>query len=249
MANTETRALSQQIASDPRVKAWITQRYPRGTRGAAEIPADLLQSWGYVIPDGYGVAVQGGAANVYNKFDKWDVILPAAAAAGGAWGAAGAPGLASGAGGTASSAVPTTINAAGVPVNMSAGATAGMTPLGGLTPAQAAAWGAAGRTGTGAAPTGVLDILKNPKTWLSLAPIIGALATRGVNNDGTGGAGNAFLQKAYDDAQANNALKETRFRRVDPLHQAVTQLAFNRLPDNATQGLSIDPMALPPRRT
>lgn len=237
MADNDIQA---QLRADPRVKAWIASRYPRGTRGSPEVPADLLRSWGYTIPDGYGVAVQGGAAHVYDKFDKWDVIIPAAAAAGSIYGAANLGATAAGGAGASGSAVPTTINAAGLPVNMSASATAGITPLGGLTAAQAAKWGASGATNAArgdaasdAAPGGLKGFLTDPQTYGGLAGLLATLATRS-SGSGAGDmlANNPQLQSLLD-------MSVNRAQRTDPLHQSITQLAMSRLPANMQRPLSM----------
>lgn len=70
--------------------------------------------------------------------------------------------------------------------------------------------------------------LTDPKNLVNLASIVPALAAMSKSN----GGGSAQEQALLDEA-----LKRTQ--RVDPLHQAVTQLAFSRLPDSARQGISL----------
>lgn len=153
----DTSVLSQQIAADPRVQAYIAQRWPGGTRGAAEIPGELLRAWGYQVPSGVGVAVQGGRAHVYDKWDGWDTGLMLAGGgllAGGAAGLAGVGPLAGGASGTTAGA-------------------AGAAPT------------AAGAAGTTAGAAGVLPSSSLPAAGLMGGPA--AIASQGVSSAAAGG--------------------------------------------------------------
>lgn len=240
MASAAQNQLNARLAADPRVKAWIAATYPRGTRGAPEIPADVLRGFGYDIPNGYGVAVQGGTARAYDKFDKWDVIIPAAAAAGGAWGMAGAPGIAGAAGQSAapaaagvlpSSSYPVGALMGGPPAIASQGVSLGV-PLGGLSAADAARRAAdvAKKQGAGGGG-GLIDSLTSPKSLAGLAGLITTLATRPGGPGGGGGSPDDVL-KQYPQLAAMLDMSVNRAQRTDPLHQAITQLAMNRLPTN-----------------
>lgn len=91
--------------------------------------------------------------------------------------------------------------------------------------AGAASAGAAGAAGS-AAVGGLRGLLTDPNTYAGLAGVIAALS---------GGGGNG---QASEEARRLNQITEQRMRRVDPLHQAVTQLAWNRLPMNARSGIT-----------
>jgi hypothetical protein len=108
----------------------------------------------------------------------------------------------------------------------------------------------AGAKGVGAALKGagksLLGNLTSVEGIASLAPLIASLAAGGMGGGNSGGGmDNAFLQQAYADAKRNNAMAETRYRRTDPLHEAVTQLAFNRLPVSSRQGIALNRVPLP----
>lgn len=108
-----------------------------------------------------------------------------------------------------------------LPAMFGAGATGG-----------AAGTGAATGAGTGAAAAGGLGgalkgLVTNPSNLMDLAGVITALA--GASRGGNG--------QASAEAQRLNQITEERMRRVDPLHQAITQLAWGRLPMNARQGI------------
>ena len=72
------------------------------------------------------------------------------------------------------------------------------------------------------------SLVTNPSNAMDLAGVITALV--GARNGGNG--------QASADAQRLNAITEQRMRRVDPLHQAITQLAWGRLPVNSRQGIA-----------
>jgi len=135
------------------------------------------------------------------------------------------------------------------------GATGAPTFFGSLTPALAAenaamAAGAAGATGAAVAPgavslgggtaatTGsrILDWFKDPKNVAGVGSIVAGL---------TAGRGNGQSAEDTEEARRMRQITEARMRRVDPLHQAVTQLAWGRLPVSARQGLSLTQIPLP----
>jgi hypothetical protein len=80
--------------------------------------------------------------------------------------------------------------------------------------------------------------LLSPQGLTAAGTIAAALAARG---DGT----NAATRASEDQARRMQALTEARMRRVDPLHEAITQLAFSRLPVSSRQGLALPRVALP----
>jgi hypothetical protein len=111
--------------------------------------------------------------------------------------------------------------------------------LGGLQAAgmggAAAGGGAgAGAGGAGAAASGLggtlAGLFKNPQTYAGLAGLISALASRPGGGGGGGGALDPFATNPQ--LQEMLGMSADRARRTDPLHQAVTQLAMNRLPIN-----------------
>lgn len=71
----------------------------------------------------------------------------------------------------------------------------------------------------------IKGMLTDPSNLAGLAGVVGGLS-------GGGGGGNS------PDVQKLNAITEQRMRRVDPLHQAVTQLAWGRLPTSSRQGIA-----------
>ena len=77
---------------------------------------------------------------------------------------------------------------------------------------------------------------KDPENLLKLGGVVTALAA-GMRGGGSGGGSSADVQRL-------NAITEQRMRRVDPLHQAVTQLAWGRLPTSSRQGIA-PPMNTP----
>lgn len=178
---------------------------------------DTGMNWG-----GLGGAILGGAGLAGPL-----VIGPAIAGAAGGGAAAG--GAASGASAAADGTIPFT-TAPGVSAAAASGAvgpSAGLgasAPLGSLT---AGAGAGAGVGGGAAAASGFADKLKaglsNPSNLASLAGLVTSLA------GGSGGGGNG--QTNADLARAQ-AITEARMRRVDPLHQAITNLAMSRLPTN-----------------
>lgn len=92
----------------------------------------------------------------------------------------------------------------------------------------ASAAGAAGAAGAGGIGGFLKGMVDSPGDIAGLAGVIAALAG-GMR--GGGGQNSA-------EAQRLNQITEQRMRRVDPLHQAVTQLAWGRLPINARQNIT-----------
>jgi hypothetical protein len=220
--------------------SWVRNKY--GAVGNLEIdPAgNLNQDEGFsrhkkwMIPAAIGAGTLGlGAAG----------IGPAAGlfGAGGGAGAGAAGGAASGVlpssalpvsslmgGPAAASAGLSGVGAAGVPAYVTAGTSAA---LGGVTPrgVEQASRGLSDR---------LLDNLLSPEGLLTAGSIAAQLATGG---DGT----NDQTRATEDQARRLQAITEARMRRVDPLHEAVTQLAFSRLPVSSRQSINLPRIALP----
>lgn len=163
--------------------------------------------------------------------------LPIGAGAASAFGGGGAPAAAgsqSGAGGTlASSTIPNAHLAVPTTAGMVSQGVSQTVPLGGMLP---------GVNGGGASGGGALDSLKNfftnPADLAGLAGVIAGLA------GGNGGGGGES-----EEAKRLHQITEARMRRVDPLHQAVTQLAWGRLPINSRNGIAAPvPSPLPESR-
>lgn len=224
-------------------------QFPTGPDGLV-LPNFRDMNARYYAEQKYGRDRIGGAQDRSGNFydpnaDHWysdpRVLGPiAVAAAGGLAGAGLLPGApsAAAAGGGASSFPASGLNADGtlaaslthpagmVPGGTAAGVAAGTGGLGSIAPI---ASGAAGSAAANAATSGgsILSKLMSPSGIASLAGLIPALM-------GGGSGGNVSQAQ---EALLNEALK--RSQRVDPLHQAVTQLAFSRLPDSARQGISL----------
>jgi|SoiMethySBSTD1v2_1073268.scaffolds.fasta_scaffold111614_3 hypothetical protein len=222
-------------------EAWVNKRF--GNIGKLEIdPAgNVNQDEGFsrhrkwIIPAAIGAGTLGlGAFGVGPAAG----LFGGGGAAGGAAGAgAGASGAATG-GTLASSSIPTSLamqavpasiaGSAGIPAGVSAGTAAA---LGGVVPnvVDQATRGLGGR---------LLDNLLSPEGLLTAGSIAASLAGGG---DGTSDATRA----SEEQARRMQAITEARMRRVDPLHEAVTQLAFSRLPVSSRQGLTLPRVALP----
>lgn len=102
--------------------------------------------------------------------------------------------------------------------------------LGGVAPAAASA--------TPGILNRLRDSLLSPEGLATAGSIAASLAMRG---DGT----NADTRASEEQARRLQAITEARMRRVDPLHEAVTQLAFGRLPIASRQGVNLPRIALP----
>lgn len=98
--------------------------------------------------------------------------------------------------------------------------------LGSMTPTQmASAFGGGTASGIG---RNIIDQLTSGNGIAGLAGLLTTLATRPGSGSGGSGGGitdNAQLQRLLD-------MSTQRAERTDPLHQAITQLAMNRLPTN-----------------
>ncbi len=208
MASPGDSQLQEQMRADPRIRAIVDQRRT-GALSAVE-----LRAFGYDVPEGYHYTFGGRAGYGTLMDDKRsfaEKAAPIGAIAAGAvagLGATGAiPGIAGVGGGARVGNVNGVIDKA----------------IGGISPGDVS-------TKLGG---GILDYFKDPKNLLNLAPIIGALAAnRGGGGNLNGGMGDDFLKNAYEDSKKRQAMIDTRYQRVDPLHQAITQLAMNRLPDS-----------------
>lgn len=228
MADSDLQA---RLRADPRIRALVSQQR-QGMLDSA-----TLKQYGYDVPEGYRFAFGGRNGygtlldNQQSWFEKGYPAMAVGALAGGSiLGGLTGPAAAS------NGMVPTTVAAgSGAAVNMSPAATNGITPLGGLSAADAArrAAEAAAKKGPGGPsgdPTGGLQgFLKDPKTYAGLAGLIASLATRPGSGSG-GDGGDPLAQdpqlKALLDMSVNRA------QRLDPLHQSITQLAMSRMPTN-----------------
>lgn len=252
-ANPEYRAFLQSMGANPngplhlsdqqrkQAAAWVQQRF--GGIGKLEIdPAGNLNQdegfskhWKWIVPAAVGAGTLGlGAAGVGPLAGLFGGGGSAAsgAAAGGVLPSGSIPTS------LAMQAVPASIaGGAGVPTGVSAatmaalGGGAGTAGLGGVMPAAASAGGA----GLGSR---LLDKLLSPEGLLTAGSIAASLASRG---NGT----NDATRQSEEQAKRLQAITEARMRRVDPLHEAVTQLAFSRLPVSSRNGINLTRVALP----
>lgn len=106
-------------------------------------------------------------------------------------------------------------------------------PAAGLGASGSVAGGAAG--GAGAASGGLAGLLKNLTSGNNLGSLVGLGTTLAHGLSGGGGAD--------DELKRIQAITEARMRRVDPLHQAITNLAMSRLP--TTMQLPVPNIPLP----
>jgi hypothetical protein len=251
-ANEEYRAFLRSLGVNPdrpvnlsgqqraAAERWIMQRYPNQVAGklqvdpAGNVNTDHGVSTAWSNPAFRYPLIAGGAALTAG------LINPALLGLGGAGGASGAAG---GAAAGAGSAIPSWMIHSAAPAITSQGIsrTIGGAAGGGLG-------GILGKIGGG------LGKFFGSKEGIgSLASIIPALmAMKGGGPFGGGDGPNRGMdlaENAYADAQRINAMKEARFRRVDPLHEAVTHLAFNRLPVSSREGIDLTRVPLPPQRT
>lgn len=81
------------------------------------------------------------------------------------------------------------------------------------------------------------DLLTSPEGLASAGSVISSLLAGNGTNDAT--------RASEEQARRMQAITEARMRRVDPLHEAVTQLAFSRLPVSSRQGIALPRVALP----
>jgi hypothetical protein len=183
-------------------------------------------------------------------------------------GGAGATGASAAGGVLPSSSLPVTSLMGGPAAIASQGVSAGL-PLGGLLPnlggrlisgltravapsitsqgaSNAGGFGSVIKNLAGKALKGAgkqaLNHLTSPQGSDLLGTVISALAGRGGIPGGIAD-GSAFpLSQELTNAAR---MTEARIRRTDPLHQAVTQLAFNRLPVSAREGIDRQNVPLP----
>lgn len=145
--------------------------------------------------------------------------------------ALGGLGAASASGG-ASSIIPGT----GIPTVAGAGGAAALP----VAPT-AAGLGTAAATGGAGATASVIDKIRksltDPSAYAALAPLIASLAMGSGGGPASGG-GNDELRRIQ-------GITEARMRRVDPLHQVATQLAFQRAPITARNGIDLTNVRLP----
>lgn len=228
----EVRRLSQAYAA--------SGRHTPQSRGDVASP-DVLAFNRYIsqnrqrlgIPEGYEPDPATGGQSLRKADDfGWDTIGKEAAIGGAMVAAPFAMGALAGGGGATlpNAAVPTSVGMNATPAAIASQGASAAVPLGGLSVAPVAATTAA------TAGTDALKKLLSVKGIAGLAPIIAALATKG--NNGSAGIDTAALQRQQQ-------ISETQMRRADPLHQAVTQLAYQRMPVSARQGTSFNVLPLP----
>lgn len=83
------------------------------------------------------------------------------------------------------------------------------------------------------------------KILKGLIPVAGAgLAAKAFGSGGSDGAGDGD-SLFTPEMERYRAMSEARFRRTDPLHEAVSQLAFQRMPIQSRAGLSLPRVPLP----
>lgn len=230
--------------------AWTAPGMPNtpGYR-AMQLRAAARQD-GIDIPAGYAFDADRGFydANADHWYSDPRVIGPLAVAATGAGlGLFAAPGAAAGSAGASlpGAAVPTSVGMNAVPAAIgSQGVSAGIaaTPaLGNVNHVvDALSQGGTveqGATGGASAIEKIRKALTSGEGLASLGGLIAALATNG----GGGGNGSA----GTDELRRIQAITEARMRRADPLHQVAVQLAYNRSPVSARDGISLANVPLP----
>lgn len=240
MAGVNFDAINQQLLQLPGYQQAVrsADRYTRG-----EVARRFAAAHGIQVPSG-AVDEQGrfsdpNASHWYDPGKIGPLVVGGSALGvgllGGPFaGAAAASGAGPAGGGTAASAAGPV---GGIPIAYAPGAAApnagalgtsvaGLSPLGSLAPTVA---NAAGNVGGNALASSIKDKLLSPQGLAGLgASIAGLVAANRGGNTETDAATNALLQEALK-----------RSQRVDPLHQAVTQLAFSRLPDSARNGITL----------
>ena len=241
---TSANDLSRALQSAPTFQSalsgqWFAPGMPHTAGFRSENLRAAARADGIEIPSGYAFNASKGQfydANADHWYSDPRVLGPiavgAASAGLGAFGGAGsaAGGAASAASGSAipGAAVPTSIGMSALPAAIASQGASAAIPLGGLAAATAAPVAA----GAGAE---ALTKLLSVKGIASLGPVIAALAARGGNPSAT--ADTAALSRIQ-------GITEQQMRRADPLHQAVTQLAYQRLPISARAGTTYDPLPL-----
>lgn len=109
----------------------------------------------------------------------------------------------------------------------------GTVPVGGVT-----AGGAAGAGGSIA--NTIRNLFTTPGGIAQLGGILTALMGSGAFSGGGGGS-----QEIPQEMRDAMAMTNARFRRTDPLHEAVTQLAFQRMPTYSRDGITMNRVPLP----
>lgn len=184
--------------------------------GLAAVTAGLIPGGGAPVANAGASASAGGTLGPATSIPGLHAAVPGALTAGG--NLAGAAGAATGGAGlltAGNNAINDVIDRGG------------SAPLGGITPPR----DLAGR---------VSEWFTDPRNLVGLASIVPSLiAARG------GGGNSASTDAAMNQANRMSAITEARMRRVDPLHQAVTQLAFGRLPVSSRNGVNLTNVPLP----
>lgn len=226
--------------TDPQVQAFIRalqMEGPRTPRGKGDAASPTMQAFNrYIdqnrarlgIPDGYGPNVLDGGKTLsdWSTHPYRQALILGSAAAGPI-----IAGLTAAQAANTSSIIPGT----GIPTVSGAGGAAAL-PV--APAATSAATSAAGAAGAGAATSAIDKIRKSltdPTTYASLVPLLTSLA---MNSGSGSGSGSEELDRI-------RAITEARMRRVDPLHQVATQLAFQRAPISAKQGINLSNVTLP----
>jgi hypothetical protein len=212
------------LANNPQFAAWMHKN--------ANQTIDV-----HISPSNFGINYLPGDVWIdkHGAFHSPDTSFPwgPLAATVGAGAAAGFGGAALAGGPAATHAAPDLATAPALG-STAPGVMAGTTlpaELGSMTAAQmAAAFGSGAAHGGGDAAAGAMslaDFLKDPKTYASIAGLLTTLASKPGSGSGSGDvfSQNPQLQHLLD-------VSSQRVDRTDPLHQAVTQLAMQRLPTN-----------------
>jgi hypothetical protein len=269
--------IQAQIDADPMVQRFRAgygsegDPWSRGSGGKVNDPEQLRKyiAQKYSLPDGYNVS-QDGQVVYGNETGPLRKIAMAAlpiagvsaigalagggsAAAGGGLAADGTLGAATPIAG-AHAAVPGALATGGNLSGITAGAGgAGLLAAGNEAIDQAIDRGMGGNTPTpdlgGVRPgdgnrnllDNLGDFFTDPKNLAALGSIIPALLMS------KGGGNSAGTDQAMADASRMNKITEARMRRVDPMHEAVTQLAFGRLPVSSRNGITLPRVPLPPQ--
>lgn len=259
----EIARIQAQIDADPVVQAFRASGYrqpndqwTRDPKSGRVLNPDQLRDYirkKYGLPDGYDVSQQGQV--VYTNETPWlkqatmaaaPVAIPMTLSAAGigvpsvagatgqaaqtAQGMSGTPGLDTGQGVNAGGWNPGSSPLADPNPNPFGGGIS-TPPLGGVRPPSAG--------GGDDLSSRLRDWFTDPRNIIGLAGMAGSLATR------PNGGMSADQQAAQAQANRMAAITEARMRRVDPLHQAVTQLAFGRLPVSSRNGIALNNVPLP----
>lgn len=237
-----TQPTSQEFAQRVRADLANNPQFAAWSKGSADIIADPHKFGIDYLPHGAWINKRGEVVTTDTGIPTAAKLLPAVGATLGTMTFPGLPlasGVTSGSAATSASALPATVPGSyastlyasggfGVPGATAEGLAAGTGGLG--TIAANTARGAANGAGQGLGSrigNGLVDTLTSGNGIAGLAGLLTTLATRPNNSGGSGnGIGdNAQLQRLLD-------MSAQRAERTDPLHQAITQLAMNRLPTN-----------------